>query len=328
MKSIVVIIPTFRRPDSLERAVRSVLAQDAFDALVEEVLVVDNDPAASGRRTIEALQRGCDALRYLPCPQPGVSNARNAGVAASTAPLIAFLDDDEEAPPRWLSDLHTAHASLGSDVTFGPVCGRAEQAAEWKRAYLEAFFSRTGPPETRLTDQVYGCGNSMLTRATALAANEPFDVRANETGGEDDRLFLSLKAEGRRFGWAGEAWVYEHAAGNRQTARYALTRAFAYGQSPCQIAARDRSYLSIPGWMAIGAAQALVFSLAAALTLPFASTRALRLADLAARGLGKLFWFKTLYFYGAPTRVAASSRSRGAASRIPVAARITQSRSL
>ena len=129
MNPVCVLIPTFRRPESLARALASVLAQDGLGTLVAEIAVVDNDPGGSARTTVDALRREGASLLYIPAPEPGVSNARNAGLAATTAPLVAFLDDDEEAPPHWLASLHAAHTAFAADVTFGPVRGRADAAA-------------------------------------------------------------------------------------------------------------------------------------------------------------------------------------------------------
>lgn len=298
MNPICVLIPTFRRPGSLARALASVLAQDGLGTLVGEIAVVDNDPDGSARATVEALRSEGVPLLYIHAPSPGVSNARNAGLAATSAPLVAFLDDDEEAPPHWLTALHAAHTAFAADVTFGPVGGRADAAADWKRPYLEAFFSRFGPETSGATDDVFGCGCSMMTRATALAGPAPFDVRANETGGEDDRLFERLQGEGRRFAWAAEAWVWEHALESRQTVRYALSRAFGYGQTPAQIAARAGAWPQVAKWMAVGGAQFAGFGLSALAMAAVSRSRALPLADRAARGLGKVIWFKTLKFYG------------------------------
>ncbi len=323
MSAIDVIIPTFRRPDSLARALASVIGQEGVAGLLTSIVVVDNDPAGSARSTAERLRRDDLPLTYIHAPEPGVSNARNAGVAATRTPLIAFLDDDEEAPPHWLSALYATHTALGADVTFGPVRGRADASPPWKRGHLERFFSRFGPTLSGLTDTVHGCGNSMMTRATALAGLTPFDVRANETGGEDDRLFERLRTEDRRFGWCAEAWVWEHATPNRQTARYALTRAFGYGQTPAQSAARAGHWIAAAGWMAIGAVQFAVFAAAALAAAPVGRARALSLADRAARGLGKVFWFKRLRFYGAAAARPASSRS-GSASLKAMAVKITQ----
>ena len=296
---ITVIVPTLRRPDSLERALRSLMAQTRAETLIAEIAVVDNDPAGSARAIVGALRAQSPVpLLYVPAPEPGVATARNAGLSATSAPLVAFLDDDETAPPEWLQSLYTAHVFLGADVTFAPVAGCVDAAAAWKRAYLEGFFSRTGPHETVLTDKVHGCGNSMMTRASALGGPAPFDIAANETGGEDDRLFQRLKGEGARFGWAGEALVFEHAPAHRSTLVYAFQRAFGYGQTPAQIAARDGKAFQVAKWMLVGAVQGVVFSLAGALVYPVMRTRALPLADRAARGFGKVFWFVKLKFYG------------------------------
>ena len=50
--------------------------------------------------------------------------------------------------------------------------------------------------------------------------------------------------------------------------------------------------------MLIGAAQGMAFSLAALLVYPIMRIHALPLADRAARGFGKVFWFVRLKFYG------------------------------
>ena len=140
-----------------------------------------------------------------------------------------------------------------------------------------------------------------MVRNTALPGPAPFDAAADRSGGEDDALFQALEARGGRFGWAADAWVEEFAPPHRATMRYALARAFAYGQSPSQLAARDGKLLAIVRWMLIGAAQAAVWSLATLAMSLIGSPRRAETMDRAARGLGKVFWFKGLepQFYGA-----------------------------
>lgn len=293
------LVPTLRRPESLTRALRSLFVQDQATDLIASIVVVDNSPEASVRELVEILRPACPVLlTYVHEPHPGVATARNAGLRSSQAPLVAFLDDDEEASTAWLATLHATHQALGTAVTFGPVRGLAPDARPRERAYMETFFSRLGPAASGLIDHPYGCGNSMMTRAVALHGPAPFDAATDASGGEDDRLFARVEAKGARFGWAAEAWVREYAPAHRATLDYTLKRAFGYGQSPCQIAARARKPLGVASWMAVGAVQTLVYGPIAAALLLSGHRRGAEFADRAARGLGKLFWKKQLAFYG------------------------------
>lgn len=302
MADVAVIVPTLRRPESLERAVRSIFAQAGVADRISAIVVVDNDPTGSAAATVEGLRKDAPwPLVYRHAPNPGVATARNAGVASTDAPLIAFLDDDEVASSGWLAALLEARESTGADVVFGPIAGRAPGSPPWLRPYLERFFGRAGPPATGLIAQPFGCGNSLMVRRTALPGDAPFSIASDHVGGEDDVLFAALERRGGRFGWAADAWVEEYAPPHRATLRYTLARAFAYGQGPSQTAAAARNWPAVLRWMAIGAGQAMVWGvLAAGLTLAQSPRRA-EFYDRTARGIGKLFWMKGLEprFYGA-----------------------------
>ncbi|WP_332654198.1 glycosyltransferase family 2 protein [Brevundimonas sp.] len=301
MADVAIIVPTLRRPESLERALRSLFAQTGVGDRISEIVVVDNDPSGSAGIGVEAL-RGLAPwpLVYVHAPRPGVATARNAGLGATRAPLIAFLDDDEAASPGWLAALIEAQESTGADVVFGPITGRAPDAEPWLKPYLERFFGREGPGRSGLIDEPYGCGNSLMVRSVALPGPAPFDARADHAGGEDDALFAGLAARGGRFGWAADAAVEEFAPAHRATLKYALARAFAYGQGPSQTAAAARDWPAVLRWMVVGAGQALVWGVGAALLTLIRSPKRADLYDRTARGVGKLFWMKGLepHFYG------------------------------
>lgn len=302
MRDVCVLIPTFRRPGLLEQALRSVFAQEGSLDRIAEVVVADNDPHGSASSLVASLADQAPVrVVYAHAPTPGVATARNVGLAATQAPLIAFLDDDEAASAGWLAALLAAQEQTGADVLFGPIRGRVPQNLGWTAAYLEAFFGRSGPSETGLTEQIHGCGNSLMVRASALIGDAPFDTAMNETGGEDDRLFTALQARGGRFGWAADAWVDEFAPADRATLRYALLRAFAYGQSPSQMAADRKDWLGVGRWMAIGLIQTGVFGLASLGLAALQKPSRAQMFDKAARGMGKVFWTKTFEpkLYGA-----------------------------
>jgi len=299
--SISVIVPTYRRPGSLAAAVRSVLAQRGFAPGEVELVVVDNDPRGSARDTFEALAAGAPMpMAYVLARAPGVAQARNAGVGRAGGGLIAFLDDDETAPPHWLAALVATQAETGADAVFGPVRAELPTSVEQHREYLARFFSRTGPAAAGVIEDYYGCGNSLVARSALPNPAKPFSGARDHTGGEDDLLFGTMKDRGARFAWAPAAWVTEHVAESRANLGYAVRRAFAYGQGPTEACVAAGRWGGVARWMAIGAAQAVVFGLVAAAQWLLRAPGRAEALDRAARGLGKLLWFGVfrIEFYG------------------------------
>lgn len=90
------IIPTFRRPERVIEAIESARAQEG---IAVEVVVVDDAPEASTRPLLDARYADCAEVRVLASGGLGVAGARNLGVAHSTAPYLAILDDDDLALP-------------------------------------------------------------------------------------------------------------------------------------------------------------------------------------------------------------------------------------
>lgn len=301
--TVSIVIPTQRRPEGLATALRSALAQSGIDLATVELIVADNDQQPSARLAVESAAKAAPfPVRYIHVPQAGVANVRNGAMSAAQGGLIAFLDDDQEAPAGWLAALLDASALHDADVVFGPVQARAPQAAGAHRAYLEQFFSRQGPVLAGPMPGYFGCGNSLLRRAALPKPDQPFDVGRNSIGGEDDLLFGTMQAAGARFVWAPDAVVWEDPIPERLTLRYTLLRAFAYGQGPSEHCASSTppDWPGVARWMIIGLGQTAVFGAVAAVKwLLHAPDRAQAL-DRVARGLGKTFWFGPfkINFYG------------------------------
>jgi cellulose synthase/poly-beta-1,6-N-acetylglucosamine synthase-like glycosyltransferase len=296
LTSICVIIPTFRRPQGLETAMRSIAAQTGIDAL--SLIVCDNSPEASARAQVEGFKAAFPVI-YIHEPKTGVANARNSAVSACDSEFIAFLDDDEEAPADWLNRLIATQQRFDADVVFGPVTARIPDGIRHNRPYYEHFFSRVGPAQSEILPHYYGCGNSLLKTA-ALGSKTPFSTLQNEMGGEDDILFTAMKMEGRRMVWAVDAPVFEDVPPSRATLAYTLKRGFAYGQGPSHSSGVNGRYLACAVWMAQGLIQAGLFGIASLILFAIRHPRRAFVLDKAARGLGKTLWFPPfkMKFYG------------------------------
>lgn len=296
--AVSIVIPTFRRPQRALEAARSALAQ-VCDAHFE-VVVVDNDPEGSALAPLRALADPRLVVTHE--PRAGVANARNAGLRVARGEIIAFLDDDEIAPPEWLAALIRVQAAHEADVVFGPVRTQLLETPRDHRAYFEAFFAREPGHAEGLIDRFYGCGCSLVHRA-ALPSTEPFSAARNEIGGEDDLLFQTMAAAGARFAWAPQAWVWEMPEVSRVTLAYTLRRAFAYGQGPATQAwsAQRRDFAAIGFWMAVGLAQGIAYGVLAAGGFVAKTERRAFAYRRFVEGVGKLLWFPAIKprFYGA-----------------------------
>ena len=108
---ISVIIPTFNRKHTLQRAIDSVLAQ-TFKPY--EIIIVD-DGSKDG--TKEWLLQNYPSVQYIHQPNNGVSSARNKGIQISQGSWIALLDSDDEWMPEKL-EYQSRFIELNRDSSF------------------------------------------------------------------------------------------------------------------------------------------------------------------------------------------------------------------
>jgi glycosyltransferase involved in cell wall biosynthesis len=110
--SVSVVIPTYNRARTIERAIDSVLAQTFQDF---EVIVVDD---GSQDETKGVLSRFGDRIRLIIQENRGVSAARNTGIQAAHGKWIAFLDSDDEWHPAKLEKQMGCLQKHGATVCF------------------------------------------------------------------------------------------------------------------------------------------------------------------------------------------------------------------
>ena len=109
---ISVVIPSYNRRHTLERALESVFAQTSP---VDEVILVD-DGSTDG--SAEMVAQAYAAVKIIRQPNLGVSAARNRGINAARFDWIALLDSDDSWLPEKIARIRAARAQHPEFVLF------------------------------------------------------------------------------------------------------------------------------------------------------------------------------------------------------------------
>ena len=160
-----VVICTCDRPEQARACLQHVARLDPQPL---EVIVVDQ-----GSTSFE-IPAGIERVRHIRLSERGLSRARNAGIAASSAQIIAFLDDDCAVKPRWAADVAGAFARHpDAGIIFGEVIGPSRTQGMYVPVYAIAGERRLGG---RIAGaRAHGMGAAMYVRAAAAPRVGGFD---------------------------------------------------------------------------------------------------------------------------------------------------------
>lgn len=116
MNGIAVIIPVYNGARMLEGCLGSVTG-----ARVTEIIIVDDGSTDDTLAVARALAVADPRVRVIHTDNHGIYEARRTGIAASTAPYIAFLDADDRYCADALDMLSTLLEAHDADVAMGGI---------------------------------------------------------------------------------------------------------------------------------------------------------------------------------------------------------------
>ena len=252
---VCVCICTYRRPALLARLLEALSGQETDGAFTYSVVVTDNDAARSSEPVVRAFAASTPlSVRYCVEPRQNIPLARNKAIENAEGDFIAFLDDDECPPPRWLVTLFTACKQYDVAGVLGPVRPRFEESPpQW--VVSGKFYERPTYPTGFVIGWRQGrTGNVLLKREIFDGETAPF--RPQFVTGEDQDFFRRMIERGHRFIWCEAASVHEVVPPVRWRRTFMLRRALLRGAvslSHPTFGVRDvvKSLVAVPAYIAL-----------------------------------------------------------------------------
>ncbi len=223
---ITVVLCTRNRPAELRRALESI-GQVQYRNV--QILVVDNAPSDDRSESVCRDLSSSTPIDYVREPVPGLSVARNRGLALAKYDLVAFLDDDERADPHWLTAIA---AEFVADPTVGAVSGlvlpadlsgmpqvRFEQFGGHSkgRGFRRVIFDATYLQKKQspfFPKPAFGVGANMAFDMRALKGIGGFDVAlgagTRTKGAEDTLAFAEVLLRGHTMTYTPAALTWHY----------------------------------------------------------------------------------------------------------------------
>jgi len=230
MYAVSICIPTYKRPELIERLITSIGSCNLDPALIGKILivVVDNDADRSAAAKVAELSTrlaGKITIDYHSYAIKGLASVRNELIrqAFKNKPdFIVFVDDDEYVCTDWLNALVKTIINNNADMVMGPVTAVFEHQTP---EHITTWFARGRHPDNARLDYIR-TGNLIINAAFLSRLNIWFDERFNKTGSEDTYFGNEMIKKGASIYWAAQAKVYEITPPSRTNIRWLFNRRY------------------------------------------------------------------------------------------------------
>lgn len=267
MSEVAVVVCTYSRArlQLLQETLASLKCQQGVEP--EVIVVVDGSPELEAELRSDPF---FSWVKVIPNTGPrGLSAARNSGIAANQAELVAFIDDDAVADPYWLQRQVEAFENPAVMVTGGAVLPKlAAHRPEWWPSEFDWVIGCSYPgqiddrhfPQDRDPAGAQAepvpvrnvIGASMVFRRSALDAVGAFALGLGRVdkiplGGEETEICIRV---GKRFGpdsvvLVPASVVHHYVPAERLRVGYFFRRCYAEGLSKAVLSRLVRSTKSV-----------------------------------------------------------------------------------
>jgi len=215
-----IVIPTHDRAALLSRTLSSLALVEIPAGTALEVVVVVSACSDDSLTAVRTAQRTSPhRIQIVEEPKPGLSLARNRGLRAAHADLVAFLDDDVWVEKEWLRALTDASSSTPAGLFAGRVLLEWESRPPlWTSPAVERLLSvndlghemREFFKASSLVGANFAIRRSVVESVGEFSATLGRRGRDLLSGEESDLVARAIDAGHRLFyipGMAGRHWI-------------------------------------------------------------------------------------------------------------------------
>ncbi|HHC6509258.1 TPA: glycosyltransferase family 2 protein [Vibrio parahaemolyticus] len=205
-----VVIPTFKRPDLLNRLLTSV-TQQTFKP--SEVIVVDDcsNMSKEYREVIKTFEKEFESFKYIELEvNSGAPTARNRGIDEACSDWVALVDDDDE----WLPEKLEKQVSLINDENnenLGLVYTWTEAVGQKGQESYSSCHSYKGDVKSQLLTTNFIMSASVMVKRDAIIDAGLFNVDLPSC--QDWDMWAKVALKGYDFGVVEEILTIYHRHG-------------------------------------------------------------------------------------------------------------------
>lgn len=271
-KDVSVIICTWNSASRL-RITLNALAQCHVPSELDWELVLVNNNCTDDTDVVAADFKSRLPLEYVHEARPGLSNARNAGLAAASGKLIIFTDDDVRPEKDWLAAYWSAYSANGERHYFGgPVASEFEEQPSDDELLRLAPWSVKGldwGEEVVIGRHMPFIGPNWACPREALDEVGGFDASLGIVGGskkvstgEESDVMRRLRGAGYKPCYLPKARLYHFVPSSKIAVSHIAARQEAYGYYRARILRlyenTTRKLFGVPFELALGVVRSAV----------------------------------------------------------------------
>jgi glycosyltransferase involved in cell wall biosynthesis len=199
-----IIICTYNRELYLPTCLEHLKNQNADPATFEIVIVNNNSSDATDSICLAFCAKNPQLkTTYIVEKTPGLSAARNCGIANAKGEVLCFIDDDGFAAQDYVTNVQeiTESPAYADFISFGGKvipCYNPNKAPKWLSTYIDGVVSKVDLGDrVKNFNKKYPAGCNMIFRSSFFEQFGGFNTDLH-TRGDDKFIFDKLKNAGQK----------------------------------------------------------------------------------------------------------------------------------